>query len=263
MADQRTAQDRRKHPATVLRELALDPDLKDITSTTVAVACALAHHVNQQGQAWPSVTTMAAEAKCSERSVRSHLANLERIGLIERSEQRLGGPSTVRYSVIVPATVAGTEVPATTAATQDDAATTAYVPATISEVPATGAPNAATTAYELEELEREQGRELGPALYVARDHLLTRNQFEADEIIAWSNSTYGDDVTTQVVHQLHQDGKRFTWASELKRAISNAAASIPKAAWQSCGACVNGMVETDRGVTYCACHPSRTMAATA
>jgi len=54
----------------------------------VGVYVALARHANEAGESWPSQRTIAGVVGLSERSVRQHLATLERAGLIQKARRR-------------------------------------------------------------------------------------------------------------------------------------------------------------------------------
>lgn len=108
--------------------------------------------------------------------------------------------------------------------------------------------------------------ESGPPRFIARE-LLKRNQFEADDVVERSIAAYGEPATMTMVTGFRDAGTTFTFASELWRAIQSLQPTGPTATarphWTPCGDCVNGMVETDAGVTRCTCNPARAMAATA
>lgn len=58
--------------------------------TELCILYSLADRANDDGQGcWPSVATLALEARCSERTVQRHLRNLEERGLIRRGDQRM------------------------------------------------------------------------------------------------------------------------------------------------------------------------------
>jgi hypothetical protein len=58
---------------------------------TRLVALALADRVNQDGQAWPSLTDIARRSGLSTRQVRTHLRTIEGDGWIRCEGQRING----------------------------------------------------------------------------------------------------------------------------------------------------------------------------
>lgn len=61
---------------------------RQITAQCYMVALALIRRVNRRGTAWPSEATVAADAGCSERSVRRHKRTLAAIGLLTWARRR-------------------------------------------------------------------------------------------------------------------------------------------------------------------------------
>jgi hypothetical protein len=76
------------------------------TSVTIAVAATLHSHMDRDGTCWPSEPTIAAEARCSERSARDHVLILERAGLLDVT-RRQGAANTYQARLPTPAAVAG------------------------------------------------------------------------------------------------------------------------------------------------------------
>lgn len=58
------------------------------SATRKAVLMALADYANADGFAWPSQIAIAEETEMSERSVRSAIADLVELGLVERQSRR-------------------------------------------------------------------------------------------------------------------------------------------------------------------------------
>ena len=66
--------------------------------TALLVLLALADQANDHGSCWPSVTTIAARARCTERHVRTILRDLEKDGALS-VEHRPGTSSVYRINV--------------------------------------------------------------------------------------------------------------------------------------------------------------------
>lgn len=68
----------------------------------LVVLFGLANHASKDGTgAWPSQATLADYARCSDRTVRTHLAELERRGVIRRGDQRMVAHLDQRYRPVV------------------------------------------------------------------------------------------------------------------------------------------------------------------
>lgn len=91
------------HPAIAWRSALLD--VNDVPSTARLVGVAMAEHASRQtGELWPSAARIASRTGLSERSVRDHIATLERHGWLVRLNQggRPGGPRTSRWRIVTP-----------------------------------------------------------------------------------------------------------------------------------------------------------------
>ena len=71
---------------------------KDLGKNERAVAIAIAAHANQEGNAWPSVATLADYAGCSERTVQRALAKLVQLGRLVVA--RVAGIATRVYRLV-------------------------------------------------------------------------------------------------------------------------------------------------------------------
>lgn len=70
---------------------------EDLPHTRKIVLLALAHHaVQSTGECFPSVRVLAAECGLSQSAVRSHIAKLENVGLVERPPTLPGGATIYR-----------------------------------------------------------------------------------------------------------------------------------------------------------------------
>ena len=68
----------------------------------LAVLYALADRANDDGTAaWPSQEWMAERARCTDRTVRNHLSELERRGVIRRGDQKLVSHLSLRRKPVV------------------------------------------------------------------------------------------------------------------------------------------------------------------
>jgi hypothetical protein len=106
-----TDADRRRAPIRfVWLDAVIAAPIAGATSTTIAVAAILAAHMNRQGVCWPSESTIATEARCSERSARDHVALLENAGLLT-VVRRPGASNSYRALSTTPAMVAGVGYP--------------------------------------------------------------------------------------------------------------------------------------------------------
>lgn len=73
---------------------------KDLGKNERAVAIAIAAHANGDGNAWPSVATLAEYAGCSERTVQRCLAKLVDLGRLVVA--KVAGIATRVYRLVVP-----------------------------------------------------------------------------------------------------------------------------------------------------------------
>ncbi|MGW5666448.1 helix-turn-helix domain-containing protein [Micromonospora sp. NPDC003776] len=73
---------------------------KDLGKNERAVAIAIAAHANQEGNAWPSVATLAEYVGCSERTVQRCLAKLVQLGRLVVS--KVAGIATRVYRLVQP-----------------------------------------------------------------------------------------------------------------------------------------------------------------
>ncbi|MGW5669715.1 helix-turn-helix domain-containing protein [Micromonospora sp. NPDC003776] len=73
---------------------------KDLGKNERAVAIAIAAHTNHQGNAWPSVATLAEYVGCSERTVQRCLAKLVQLGRLVVS--KAAGIATRVYRLVHP-----------------------------------------------------------------------------------------------------------------------------------------------------------------
>ncbi|MEV0733299.1 helix-turn-helix domain-containing protein [Polymorphospora sp. NPDC050346] len=71
---------------------------RDLGKNERAVAIAIAAHANQEGNAWPSVATIADYAGCSERTVQRCLAKLVQLGRLVVS--KVAGIATRVYRLV-------------------------------------------------------------------------------------------------------------------------------------------------------------------
>lgn len=74
---------------------------RDLPHRAIAVYTYLADRADKSGECWPAISTIAAELKLSESTVRRALRDLRREGLVE-SEQRYranGGKSSLLYKL--------------------------------------------------------------------------------------------------------------------------------------------------------------------
>ncbi|MFD6640294.1 helix-turn-helix domain-containing protein [Micromonospora chalcea] len=72
---------------------------RDLGKNERAVAIAIAAHANQEGNAWPSVATLAEYAGCSERTVQRALAKLVQLGRLVVS--KVAGIATRVYRLVL------------------------------------------------------------------------------------------------------------------------------------------------------------------
>jgi hypothetical protein len=73
---------------------------KDLGKNERAVAIAIAAHANREGNAWPSVATLAEYVGCSERTVQRCLAKLVQLGRLVVS--KVAGIATRVYRLVHP-----------------------------------------------------------------------------------------------------------------------------------------------------------------
>ncbi|OKI43030.1 hypothetical protein A6A27_39060 [Micromonospora sp. CB01531] len=70
---------------------------RDLGKNERAVAIAIAAHANHEGNAWPSVATIAEYAGCSERTVQRCLAKLVQLGRLVVSRSLASPPASTGW----------------------------------------------------------------------------------------------------------------------------------------------------------------------
>jgi hypothetical protein len=173
-------------------EAVLRTPIPDATSVTVAVAAALVGRMSPEGVCWPSEPTITREARCAERSVRDHVAVLERAGLLD-VERREGAANTYRATFpdaeprqelpgypgnrpreprqMTPQTPAGAAAEAIEAVKEAGSAAAA-----VTATAASSSPSSNGRVPTVAEEERRRGRPLTPA---EKDELLARGMHAA------------------------------------------------------------------------------------
>lgn len=76
---------------------------QDVDRSEQSVLHALAHRMNAAGEAWPSLATLAADAKLSRRGLTKVLGRLERKRLLERTREfrANGSNAATRYRLLL------------------------------------------------------------------------------------------------------------------------------------------------------------------
>ena len=76
-------------------------DNSPYSGAPLLVHLALADHANDEGRCWPSQRRLAQKARCSDRLVRSAIANMQHDGLID-IESESNGRKTHLYRILTP-----------------------------------------------------------------------------------------------------------------------------------------------------------------
>lgn len=209
------------------------------------VGCAMAENVNDKGEMWSSAETVGRLSSINERTVRRAWASLEAGGwlLVVTRGGVAGGSRSTRWQMTTPDSVSGVtsdSVSGVDEATSDSVSTTADSVSTtsdsVSDEPVVTSLNQSEPSHDPREL-------------VAIDAA------EAGALVEGLRSTYGVGVDV-IVADLVSRGARFTWPSQLLRAIESAIRALPNDA-PSDGPAEAQRSATDDLVAQCPeCDPS-------
>mgnify|MGYP000547126854 FL=1 len=214
------------HPAVIWRRAILADGerwpLNTLHSTSRLVACALAEHIDRNGQAYPGVAVLARRSGLSERAVRTHLDLLADAGWLSETERggQAGGRRTTLWTIVTPA-------PPAWVTPERGAGVESETPANDATTPEPHAPTPAPPAPELEELgELEREGAPGSDLVAWAQTRIGRHPEEAADVIAALIDRHGEARVRAASRSLL--ARKFAHASDLRTAIDAAIGIRPE-----------------------------------